>query len=351
MGTKCSCVSAPQEVRPNTSNINTTSPTTSENRRFCIPQSPLQLDKVFVTTTTKYQHIALIEPDKDEIEDLEIDQGNNLDFLSYDVHETIDHLLSGFVRNKLQNDQDQNDNFHLSQNLKMLPTIKEICNKYYNHYLSPNINITKNDDHSLILSDTKDEVALINLLHSHWNLECMSLSFDLPLFHLELLFRASRDGIDDDFTMFHRKCDKKGKTLLLIQGTNNEIFGGFTSINYQIVDSETKCRSYYDRHAFLFNLTRNKIFGINRDGKKINLGNTNIFHHHQDSKIGIQFGSGPDLLIFKKNCCNYNINQSVPFSFNFIGDELVGRNQQNHKMDKDICFTIKEMEVFKVYGI
>ena len=42
-----------------------------------------------------------------------------------------------------------------------------------------------------------------------------------------LLYRASEHGFKA--SDFHSKCDNKGKTISLIQDTNDNVFGGYTS--------------------------------------------------------------------------------------------------------------------------
>jgi hypothetical protein len=48
---------------------------------------------------------------------------------------------------------------------------------------------------------------------------------------LNLLMRGSTDGYKNQ--TFFDKCSKKGKTLVIIQDTNNKIFGGFTNIEWE----------------------------------------------------------------------------------------------------------------------
>ena len=41
----------------------------------------------------------------------------------------------------------------------------------------------------------------------------------------ELLYRMNRDGCTPE--TFHRRCDNKGATLMLVKTTNGYIFGGY----------------------------------------------------------------------------------------------------------------------------
>ena len=49
-------------------------------------------------------------------------------------------------------------------------------------------------------------------------------------FKTELLYRKSKDG--DNYETFHRLCDNKGPTLVLIQSNEGFIIGGYTPLNW-----------------------------------------------------------------------------------------------------------------------
>ena len=49
--------------------------------------------------------------------------------------------------------------------------------------------------------------------------------------NITLLYRGSRDGFKS--SIFHEKCDKKGHTLVIIESTDNYIFGGYSSIDWE----------------------------------------------------------------------------------------------------------------------
>eukprot|EP01084_Bolivina_argentea_P275917 470647_1 len=163
MGSKCSCLSTPPESRQlfNTESMKETvnsirSPVTSENRRFSLPASPLRLSEVFKTTTTKYQHIELI--DSKEMDDFDLtdninNNNNKLDINPlHDIHETINYLISGYLRH----------NINIINDLTLFSIIKKICYQYCNYYLlfnpSPNNNINDkhNDNFSIIINTLTD---------------------------------------------------------------------------------------------------------------------------------------------------------------------------------------------------
>jgi hypothetical protein len=62
-----------------------------------------------------------------------------------------------------------------------------------------------------------------------------------------LQYRASRDGFNA--TDYHRFCDEKGPTVVLIMTKNNVLCGGFHKISIQSSGSRTQ-----DPHCFLFSL-------------------------------------------------------------------------------------------------
>ena len=68
-----------------------------------------------------------------------------------------------------------------------------------------------------------------------------------------LLYRKSRDG--DDYETFHKLCDRKGTTLVLIKSSENFIIGGYTPINW---DNESGWLK--DDETFVFSLTNGKVF-------------------------------------------------------------------------------------------
>ena len=70
---------------------------------------------------------------------------------------------------------------------------------------------------------------------------------------LELLYRATRDG----FTKlnFNSRCDNKGKTISIIKSENNQIFGGYTDINW-VSNVHDKYISE-NGNSFIFSLSKN----------------------------------------------------------------------------------------------
>lgn len=69
----------------------------------------------------------------------------------------------------------------------------------------------------------------------------------------ELLFRASRDGYFSE--NFHKKCDKQGASLVIVETEHGHIVGGFTRVPWTRGEDEIKRgRGMWrkDEHAFIF---------------------------------------------------------------------------------------------------
>ena len=51
---------------------------------------------------------------------------------------------------------------------------------------------------------------------------------------------------------FHKKCDKKGKTIIVIKSNYNEIFGGYNDISWEKNEKFIKGKG----ESFLFSLSK-----------------------------------------------------------------------------------------------
>lgn len=158
---------------------------------------------------------------------------------------------------------------------------------------------------------------------------------DLKDKFFSLLWRGSKHGFED--STFHRLCDDKGKTLLVIKDAENCIFGGFTSVPWS---TEGFYKS--DSTAFLFTLT-------NPSGTpmklKVNEPENAVLH----SSLGPTFGWGYDLFV----SCLSNTNRRSCMLLRSYDNELpngkkgVGRFIIGAEYYK---FKTMEVEVFKVLG-
>ncbi len=147
-----------------------------------------------------------------------------------------------------------------------------------------------------------------------------------------LLFRGSFHGWNG--TDFHSRCDNKGPTISLFKIKNGDCIGGFTKAQWSSSESDD------DPDAFLFNLTRSRVFPSTAKG--------GIFC---ESNWGPTFDSG--IL----NCTDlgalgepFNGDGKCYSNANYpgykIGVDASGVNMLTNKKDK--YFTITELEVWQV---
>ena len=97
---------------------------------------------------------------------------------------------------------------------------------------------------------------------------------------LKLLFRKRKD--DSNAKDFHKYCDNKGLTLILIHTNKGKIFGGYTPINWE---SPNDCVDKTDDLTFIFSLNSMNKFTKYQEGRSICLS----------EDYGAWFRSGSDL--------------------------------------------------------
>ncbi len=140
---------------------------------------------------------------------------------------------------------------------------------------------------SIILKSNKDKEKMLNFLNK-------------KIENSELIYRGTRDG--DLAKNFHEKCDNKGPTLVLCKDKNEQIFGGFTTAEW---DSNQR-HSKNDKNAFIFSITNNKKFESRNFENSIEC----------NPIFGPVFGFGGDLTIvdkFLSKQSNMWINQNTYF--------------------------------------
>ena len=150
-----------------------------------------------------------------------------------------------------------------------------------------------------------------------------------------LCYRASRDGWTAQD--FHRYCDNKGPTVVLVK-VSNYIFGGYTDENWQATGK------YKRSHApFLFSLR-------NKDNLAPFIANIKQGQDNQaiycSSGYGPTFGGGHDLHI----CSNPQANQSSSSNFGNTYQPppgyVYGSEQANNLLAGQNQFLATEIEVF-----
>lgn len=149
----------------------------------------------------------------------------------------------------------------------------------------------------------------------------------------KLLYRGSRDGFGAKD--FHEKCDNKGPTIVVVENTAGNKFGGYaavswTSTNGQKIDSPESFSSF--------------LFSVDTKEKLLYQPDSNQYVLYHSSKYGPDFGYGPALSI-ADNC---NVNNS-----NYCDPKY--NSYQNLKEGGFISgtqnFIVKEIEVYSVVRI
>lgn len=142
-----------------------------------------------------------------------------------------------------------------------------------------------------------------------------------------LLYRAGRDGWAPSH--FHRSCDNKGATLVVVQSEVGYIFGGYTRISWKSAGSYLR-----DDNAFLFMIQNLSGFcpvkiSLYADGRRA--------HSILDrADYGPTFGTGHDLLLQGRS------------GSSTLGHTFQNPGPGNYPFTGTSTFTLEQMEVFAV---
>ena len=159
-------------------------------------------------------------------------------------------------------------------------------------------------------------------------------------FTYNLLYSAKKDG--DEASKFHYYCDDKNCIICVIKSKTGKIFGGFSKIGWRISKKEENL--VCDGSAFLFNITDNKIYPLNKDvcnalGYYKEYGP--IFHGNQKNEKGVNFS----ILINDKCLKNGGFicakNESRYENF---GNEEINGGKMKIEIDELECFQISADE-------
>ena len=142
------------------------------------------------------------------------------------------------------------------------------------------------------------------------------------ILEFKLLYRGHRDG--DFLEIFHNKCDNQGPTISIIESTDGQIFGGYTTKSWNINGNNST-----DPKIFLFNLNNKKKYCSSDNGCIIN--NLDLLCHFGEINSHI-LGVYNNYFSGGGFCENNN-------GFNINNNELTGGFGN---------FKVKEIEVFKV---
>ena len=150
--------------------------------------------------------------------------------------------------------------------------------------------------------------------------------------NLNIIYKASLDG--DKSSIFHEKCDKAQTTLIIIETTDNKIFGGYTKRTWRGNSNEKM-----DNAAFIFSLDKRKVYNVIKDKKVI--GCFNEFCPYFIGAFKIFDNALIKGGILLRNEKNFDINDIEELIQNENCDKLT-------ESDKDIPFDVKEIEVYEV---
>ena len=166
--------------------------------------------------------------------------------------------------------------------------------------------------------------------------------------NIELIYRGSRDGFQA--REFHNRCDHEGETLVIIQSkSDNYIFGGYTSIDWDSTTWNGKCgkennarRKGYG-HEFVFTLKN----PYDIPPSKFNIKTDWLDHSICcDVRLGPIFGCN-DIRI-ENNCDTEN--NSFKY-YDFVPGEYCFNDTTGKKrmlFTGSSTYKVKEIEVFKI---
>ena len=233
---------------------------------------------------------------KNEIDDLR-DENNNLKEEIYNI--------------KSENEYLQNELNELQEN---------------NNSLKITINKLKNKKNSITISDSKLCAIKGEILKNSEDKEFLfeRICKNAKRINLQLIFKATVDAKDNNFAeAFHRLCDHKNNTLVLIETDDGLRFGGFTTCKWEGNTQK------YDDNAFVFSLDNRKIYNVISGEKAIqcNPNRGPIF-------LGPQIYIKDNAFEEGGSTCESQRNYETEENF-----ELNGGNQN---------FNIREIEVYSV---
>ena len=168
----------------------------------------------------------------------------------------------------------------LSTKIKELEKKADENNKLFDNFVKSNLYllsnskiINKEDDAEFIYKEIKKIDGQIMRIMNKENKNFKGKEND---FLFKLVYRGTRDG--DSAQAFHKRCDKIGQNITLVQTDKDKIFGGFTKCNWEIPekylkemeeeDTESGIRKK-DEYSFCFTLGSEKnVYKIYQEGEK-----------------------------------------------------------------------------------
>jgi len=153
----------------------------------------------------------------------------------------------------------------------------------------------------------------------------------------KLCYRGTSDGFQS--SDFHKCCDNKGETVVLIQDTNGYLFGGYVPVSW------CSAQKYiYDTRTFLFSLTNpsNNPMMMPNTGPSV----SGQYSFYDYSSYGPTFGGGHDLYIASSGNGNTSNYCNLGHSFTCQG-QTYGSTGCQQFFCGAYNFQVKEIEVFR----
>ena len=140
----------------------------------------------------------------------------------------------------------------------------------------------------------------------------------------KLLYRKSRDG--DEYEIFHKLCDNKGPTLILIESYEGFIIGGYTPLNWDKRSGWMK-----DNDTFVFSLSSNKVFRkFSRNSDSIWCTNYGPYFAEIGFREKGKKNMSQGYFMYSKSLYFENFNEIIP------------------NEGKDKLFDVKEVEIYNI---
>lgn len=174
---------------------------------------------------------------------------------------------------------------------------------------------------SVILKDDPENQKII----ANWVLETIKSNH----YSFNLLYRGSRDGFRAKD--FHGKCDYKGPTLVIIENTIGNKFGGYAPVAW--TSTSQWVQNEESRSSFLFSIDKKQKLSYQLESKQ------QALYHGSD--YGPVFGYGPALCI-RDRCNTSSENNCEPSKNTFQNLKEGGYISGTNK------FIVKEIEVYSL---
>ena len=280
----------------------------------------LEVDKTFDNLYFKENIIKESENLPKKIS-LLLEKGKNIINKGYDNYNSLSLLINDCItiEDNIEYINVINENIikcKKTNNQKIIFTLKEEneYNKLINSIEVFGIICKNIFSNSLIINNNYSYInSLINWLNPNQSIET------------ELLYRKSEN--DDSYNTFHKLCDNKGKTLVLIKAKEGFIFGGYTPLDW---DNHSDWKS--DSETFLFSLTNNKKFTKKEKDISIYCGNEQgpWFPFIGFRETGKQNMSQGEFLYYKEKSYFNDFNEIIPND------------------NKERFFDVDEVEIYKI---